>query len=351
MTEEDEFMSSDNDKNNRWSVIKDLVNGAENVILSTHMNPDGDGLGSQLAMAHYLESHGKTATILNPSPVPEDLHFMMEYADFRHYDRDNHKHYLAEANLAIIFDIGDYGRLGYLGEDLLECKMKTISIDHHPHENLNGFSHSVHDVSACATGYLVYDFLKYANGSEQTISETVANGLYVALMTDTGSFRFNNTDARAHEMASDLIRSGVKPYDLYQQVYESMPMEKVKLLGTVLEDIHLSAAGRLAWFTITREMIKDAGASSGHVGGFTDNVRSVKGVEVAVMIHEIADNKTRLNFRSKGKVKIGDLARQFGGGGHPFAAGAVVKQSLVTTREAIIPATVSEIEKQLGKGS
>tara|TARA_B000000460_G_scaffold95123_1_gene66520 strand:- start:205 stop:1239 length:1035 start_codon:yes stop_codon:yes gene_type:complete len=344
-------MSSDNNGNNRWSVIKDLVDGAENVILSTHMNPDGDGLGSQLAMAHYLESQGKTATILNPSPVPEDLHFMMEYADFRHYDRDNHKHYLAQANLAIIFDIGDYGRLGYLGEDLLECKMKTISIDHHPHEDLNGFSHSVHDVSACATGYLVYDFLKYANGSDLNISETVANGLYVALMTDTGSFRFNNTDARAHEMASDLIRSGVKPYDLYQQVYESMPMEKVKLLGTVLEDIHLSAAGRLAWFTITREMIKDAGASSGHVGGFTDNVRSVKGVEVAVMIHEIADNKTRLNFRSKGKVKIDGLARQFGGGGHPFAAGAVVKQSLVTTREAIIPATVSEIEKQLGKGS
>ena len=87
------------------------------------------------------------------------------------------------------------------------------------------------------------------------------------------------------------------------------------------------------------------------MGGFTDNVRSVKGVEVAVMIHEIADNKTRLNFRSKGKVNIRDLARQFGGGGHPFAAGAVVKQSLVTTREAIIPATVSEIEKQLRKRS
>ena len=126
-------MSSNNYKNNRWSAIKDLLDGAENVILSTHMNPDGDGLGSQLAMAHYLESHGKTATILNPSPVPEDLHFMMEYTDFRHYDRENHNNYLARADLAIIFDIGDYGRLGHLGEDLLECKMKTISIDHHPH--------------------------------------------------------------------------------------------------------------------------------------------------------------------------------------------------------------------------
>ena len=344
-------MSSGNNGNNRWSVIKDLLDGAENVILSTHMNPDGDGLGSQLAMAHYLESHGKTATILNPSPVPEDLHFMMEYADFRHYDRENHNNYLAMADLAIILDIGDFGRLGYLGEDLLECKMKTISIDHHPHEEPNGFSHSMHDVSACATGYLIYDFLKFANGSDLNISENVANGLYIALMTDTGSFRFNNTDADAHEMASELIRSGVKPYDLYRQVYESMPIEKVKLLGAVLEDIHLSAAGRLAWFTVTREMIQDAGASSGHVGGFTDTVRSVKGVEVAVMIHEIADNKTRLNFRSKGKVKIGDLARQFGGGGHEFAAGAVVKQTLSTTREAIIPATVSEIEKQLGKGS
>ncbi|HIN61963.1 MAG TPA: bifunctional oligoribonuclease/PAP phosphatase NrnA [Candidatus Marinimicrobia bacterium] len=344
-------MSTEIDKNNRWSAVQEILDGAENIIMSTHMNPDGDGLGSQLAMADYLESKGKKFTILNPSPVPEDLYFLSEYADFRHYDRQTQKHILAAADLAIIFDIGDYNRLGHLGEDLEELGIKLLSIDHHPHQEPNGFSHSVHDVTACATGYLIYDFLKYANGSMETISLEAAEGLYVALMTDTGSFRFNNTDAAAHEMAGELIRFGVRPYELYQQVYESAPMEKVKLLGAVLENIHLSAGGKLAWFIVTREMIKEAGASSTHVGGFTDTVRSVKGVEVAVMLHEIADNKTRLNFRSKGRVKIDDLARQFGGGGHPFAAGAVVRQTMDTTREAIIPATASEIKKQLSEGS
>ena len=338
-------MSTEIDKNNRWSAVQEILDGAENIIMSTHMNPDGDGLGSQLAMADYLESKGKKFNILNPSPVPEDLYFLSEYADFRHYDRQTQKHILAAADLAIIFDIGDYNRLGHLGEDLEELGIKLLSIDHHPHQEPNGFSHSVHDVTACATGYLIYDFLKYANGSMETISLKAAEGLYVALMTDTGSFRFNNTDAAAHEMAGELIRFGVRPYELYQQVYESAPVEKVKLLGAVLENIHLSAGGKLAWFIVTREMIKEAGASSTHVGGFTDTVRSVKGVEVAVMLHEIADNKTRLNFRSKGRVKIDDLARQFGGGGHPFAAGAVVCQTMDTTREAIIPATATEIKK------
>ena len=241
-------MSTEIDKNNRWSAVQEILDGAENIIMSTHMNPDGDGLGSQLAMADYLESKGKKFTILNPSPVPEDLYFLSEYADFHHYDRQTQKHILAAADLAIIFDIGDYYRLGHLGEDLEELCIKLLSIDHHPHKEPNGFSHSVHDVTACATGYLIYDFLKYANGSMETISLEAAEGLYVALMTDTGSFRFNNTDAAAHEMAGELIRFGVRPYELYQQVYESAPVEKMKLLGAVLENIHISAGGKLAWF-------------------------------------------------------------------------------------------------------
>ena len=333
----------------RWSAVKEMLDDANNLILSTHMNPDGDGIGSQLAMAGYLKKHGKKFSIFNPSPVPEDLHFLTEYADFKHYDRPSHKHLLPLADLVVIFDIGEYDRLGYLGEDLKETDLPLLSIDHHPHREPNGFSHAVHDVSACATGYLIYEFLKYANGSAEGLSEGAAKGLYVALMTDTGSFRFNNTDAAAHDMAGELIKMGVKPHELYQKVYESMPMEKVRLLGASLENIRLAGGGRLAWFTITQDMIDEAGASNEHVGGFTDTVRSVKGVEVAVMIHELSERRTRLNFRSKGRVTIDGLAREFGGGGHRFAAGAVVDQPLEIVREAIVPAGVTEIEKQLGE--
>lgn len=342
-------MTNNTNGQERWSYVKAMLDKAQNVILSTHVNPDGDGIGSELALASYLDQQGKKFTILNPSEVPDDIQFLAEYANFHHYDRLSHKHLLPLADLAIILDIGEFDRLGYLGKDLIETGLTTLSIDHHPHKESNGFSYAVHDVSACATGFLIYDFLKYAQDSTDMISIEAAKGLYVALMTDTGSFRFNNTDAAAHDMAGELIRLGVKPYELYQKVYESMPMQKMKLLGAALENIRLAGSGKLAWFTITREMIQDAGASKTHVGGFTDTVRSVKGVEVAIMIHELGDNRTRLNFRSKGRIKIDQLARQFGGGGHQFAAGAVVDQPIDVVREAIIPACVSEIEEQLGE--
>lgn len=336
--------------NERWDPVRKLLDGAQDIILSTHINPDGDGLGSQLAMASYLMSHGKSCEILNPSPIPEDLTFLSDYADFLQYDRVMHKHHLANADLAVIFDIGEFDRLGRLGKDFIECRVKMLSIDHHPPQEPNGFFHSVHDVSACATGYLIYDYLKYVNGSVNDISEAAAKGLYTALMTDTGSFRFNNTSAAAHEMASELIRTGLKPYEIYEQVYESTPLEKVKLMGRALERIRLSAGGKLAWFTVTKEMIEETGASHQQVGGFTDTVRSIKGVEVAIMLHQLTEERTRVNFRSKGRVKIDDLARQFGGGGHPFASGAVVEQPMDITREAIIPAAVNEIQTQLREG-
>ena len=332
---------------NRWSVIKDLIDKAENLILSTHINPDGDGIGSQLAMASYLKKEGKKFTILNPSSVPEDIQFLTDYADFSHYDRSSHKHLLPLADLAIIFDIGEYSRLGYLGEDLLEIDLDIVSIDHHPHKEPNGFSHTVHDISACSTGYLMYDFLKYVYGSAELLSREAAEGLYVALMTDTGSFRFSNTDADSHDMAAALIRLGAQPHELYQKVYESMPIEKIRLLGAALGKIHMAGHGKLAWFVITRDMISETGASKEHVGGFTDIIRSVKGVEVGIMIHELSDNKTRLNFRSKGRIKIDGLARKFGGGGHKFAAGAVVDKPLDIVRESIVTEAVLEIEHQL----
>ncbi|MBF90084.1 MAG: hypothetical protein CMG75_10635 [Candidatus Marinimicrobia bacterium] len=337
-------------ENNRWAIIEDMIGKAENLILSTHINPDGDGIGSQLAMASYLKKLGKKFIILNPSPVSYEIQFLSEYADFLHYDRSTHKYLLPLADLVIVLDIGDYSRLGYLGEDLLEVGLQMVSIDHHPHQEPNKFSYAIHDTSACSTGFLIFDYLKYVYGTTDSLSKEAADGLYVALMTDTGSFRFSNADADSHEMASELIRLGVKPHELYQKVYESLPLEKVKLLALALGTIHMAGHGKLAWFVITEDMIKDAGASKEHVSGFTDTVRSIQGVEVAIMIHELSENKTRLNFRSKGKVKINGLARKFGGGGHQFAAGALVDKPLDIVREAIVAEGVSEIEHQLKKG-
>jgi len=338
----------------RWREVHHLILNAKRIVCSTHVGPDGDGLGSQLAFYHLLKAQKKDCRILNPSPLPEVYRFLSQLAHFEQYDGMYHTSWLRQADLAIIFDSGDYRRLRLLGEDLKKFNIPTLSIDHHPHLNPSGFSYALHDVSACATGYLVYEYIKYAEkhvGSGNGLSIEIAKGLYLAIMTDTGSFRFNNTSAEAHEMAGELIRFGIKPYDVYQQVYESTPVERIHLMAAALKTVHIDGDGQLALFMVTRKMIKEAGAKLEYVTGFTDLVRSIRGVEVAVMFHEIADDRCRVNFRSKGRIQIDELARRLGGGGHPFAAGVTVEKPLEQAMEYVVSAIRQEIKVQLKKAA
>jgi len=246
-------------------------------------------------------------------------------------------------DLAIILDIGDFKRLGELANELLNTENKIISIDHHPHKEEHYFDEFIHDTSVSSTGYLIYEFLNFKN--ELDIES--GNGLYLAIMTDTGSFSYSNTDSKTHSMASHLIELGVDTNDIHKKVYQSVPYEKLKLMGEILQNINFNLNGKLAWFIIDQDILKSSNSNIEHLGGFTDTVRSIKGVEVAIMLHEYSKFKTRINFRSKGNVKIHKLAQRFGGGGHPFASGAMINQSIKIVREAVVSATVSEINKQI----
>ncbi len=337
---------------NRWSDIHQLIQGADRILLSTHVNPDGDGLGSEVALYYWLKKQGKDCRILNPSGLNDEYQQVFDFTKFEEYDRAAHKDWLISVDLAIIFDIGEFNRLQELGEDINELNLTTVSIDHHPHRNPNGFMYTVHDLSASATSYLIYEYMLYAAdqaGEELTLGREEAEGLYVALMTDTGSFHYSNTTPEAHEMAGKLISQGVEPYELYTAIYESSPVERLRLLGAALETIKITADGKLAWFTVTRDMMWRTGAKSEHIGGFTDMVRSVKGAELALMFHEQGDERCRINFRSKGKVKINSLARKLGGGGHEFAAGATIQISLDEAISKIVPQVEAEIKAQLAE--
>lgn len=355
----------------RWKSVDDLIERSRRILCSTHVNADGDGLGSQQAISHFLRDLGKECQILNPSPLPEDYRFMSQYSKFGTYDHRRDADWVRNADLAIIFDIGDFSRLETLGKDLEAFGIPMLSIDHHPHPvseggparhpqrgaggpdglsggiGRDGSIHMVHDVSACATGYLVHEYIKYATrrrGRADGLKTEIATGLYVAVMTDTGSFRFSNTSPEAHEMAGELIRHGVDPSWIYEQVYESGPVERIRLMAAALETVKVDHEVGLAWFTVTREMMDKAGAKPEHAGGFTDTVRSIKGVEVAVMIRELSHEECKMNFRSKGRIRIDDLAREFGGGGHPFAAGATLSLPL----ELAVERVVSTCRKRIG---
>ncbi len=328
-----------------WQQINEMIIASERILLTTHENPDGDGLGSASAMYYHLQEVGKECRIINCSDLPVEYDFLNQNKIFELYDVKEHDEWLEKCDLAIIFDVGDFKRVRGIKDAINRNEIKTINIDHHPHSDDHPFSLNVVDTNAAATGAIVFDYLKMAR--KKPMTKNMCEGLYTAIMTDTGSFRYSNTDAKCHEIAIECLKAGVETSRIYQRVYETKPQGGVRLLARVIDNITFDSGGELAWFWIDQKMLDAADASSKDVDGFTDFVRSIKGVEVAVMVFENGSDTCRLNFRSKGKYAINDVAKYFGGGGHRFAAGAIVKGN----KETIIPLVVTETKASLEEQS
>ncbi|MDP6230525.1 MAG: bifunctional oligoribonuclease/PAP phosphatase NrnA [Candidatus Marinimicrobia bacterium] len=322
-----------------------MIIASERILLTTHENPDGDGLGSASAMYYHLQEVGKECRIINCSDLPVEYDFLNQNIIFELYDVKEHDEWLEKCDLAIIFDVGDFKRVRGIKDAINRNEIKTINIDHHPHSDDHPFSLNVVDTNAAATGAIVFDYLKMAR--KKPMTKNMCEGLYTAIMTDTGSFRYSNTDAKCHEIAIECLKAGVETSRIYQRVYETKPQGGVRLLARVIDNITFDSGGELAWFWIDQKMLDAADASSKDVDGFTDFVRSIKGVEVAVMVFQNGTNSCRINFRSKGKYAINDVAKYFGGGGHRFAAGAIVKGN----KETIIPLVVTETKASLEEQS
>ncbi len=328
-----------------WQQINEMIIVSERILLTTHENPDGDGLGSASAMYYHLQEVGKECRIINCSDLPVEYDFLNQNKIFELYDVKEHDEWLEKCDLAIIFDVGDFKRVRGIKDAINRNEIKTINIDHHPHSDDHPFSLNVVDTNAAATGAIVFDYLKMAR--KKPMTKNMCEGLYTAIMTDTGSFRYSNTDAKCHEIAIECLKAGVETSRIYQRVYETKPQGGVRLLARVIDNITFDSGGELAWFSIDQKMLDAANASSKDVDGFTDFVRSIKGVEVAVMVFQNGTNSCRINFRSKGKYAINDVAKYFGGGGHRFAAGAIVKGN----KETIIPLVVTETKASLEEQS
>jgi phosphoesterase RecJ-like protein len=190
---------------------------------------------------------------------------------------------------------------------------------------------------------MVYDFLKAANVD---LNLAMANGIYTAVMTDTGSFCYSNTNQKCHQIAIECLELGVNTAKIYQRVYESRTPAQVKLLADIINNLDYSNNRELASFTISQEMMNNANANKKDIDGFSDFIRTIRGVEVALMIFENANGTCRINFRSKGKYIINTIAKSLGGGGHKFAAGAVQTGNLVDVANKVLAETHSQLTKQ-----
>jgi len=286
-------------------------------LIACHENPEGDAIGSELALALALRNIGKTATVLNSDPVPAALRFLPG-ADTVRFEEDGSRY-----DVAVIVDCGSPQRTGRVGTELQKCPV-TVNIDHHVTNGRHG-DYCLIDPEAAATGILIYRIL---SAMEVPVDPSIAVNLYVAVLTDTGSFRYSNANPEAFEVAGDMVRRGVDPWSVSEQVYETQSRERIGLLGRVLSTLEFAGNGRVAAITTLRKDLDEFRLTKDSLEGFINYPRSIVGVEVAVAFREEGDGEIRVSLRSKGRVDVSRIASVFDGGGHRNASGCTVRGSL-----------------------
>ncbi|MFQ5889576.1 MAG: bifunctional oligoribonuclease/PAP phosphatase NrnA [Gemmatimonadota bacterium] len=308
------------------------LRAAERVVLTTHVNADGDGAGSETAVAHYVSRQRIRATIVNPTPFPDSFRFLLDRIDAFTPGDEAGRIALREAGLVLVLDTAEPSRLGGI-LPALEGKRVAV-LDHHPPTASQIGDPAVQDPSACATGELVYDLITADGG---TLTEAEARGLYVALVTDTGSFRFSNTSPRTHEIVAELLRAGVDPGEMYRRLFGQVTPGRLRLMQRALSSLHVHPELPLAWIALRESDLRDCGTGTEDMEGIIEYARQIQGVEVAMLVRELPDRRTKVSLRSNGDVDVAHIARSFGGGGHVKAAGLLIALPLTEAVAELLP--------------
>lgn len=312
--------------------IATALEGTGTVAVTTHINADGDAAGSVSAMARLLSQLGLRAVIVNPTPWPGLFAFLKEGLEDR---SAKGAEALRGAGALVSLDVSDVRRLGSLAGAAKALPGPRIVIDHHVPTDEPAGEIVLSDVDACATGELLYDFAAVL-GLE--IDRPVAEALYAAILTDTGGFRYANTTVRAHLVAAQLLERGVDPEAMYRRIYASLAPGRLQLLRDALDTLGVDSEYGLAWVSVTNEAMDRYGVSSDDLDGIVEHPRSIAGTRVALFFRDLGYGKVKVSFRSTGDVDVNQLARQFGGGGHEKASGALIAGTLDDVRDRVVAA-------------
>lgn len=303
------------------------------VALSTHLNADGDGCGSETALARLLSAHGLRPRIVNPTPWPEMFEFLLG-DDVDDQTRRGSKA-LKDIDLLIVLDISDVKRLGVLTESVRALTVPKLVIDHHIDSDEPAGSIVVSDTTACATAELVYDV---AMVMDWPITPAIARSLYTGMLTDTGGFRFSNTSPRCLAIAAQLLACGVDPEDMYTRIYASAPAGRVRLMADVLGTLQVDESVGLSWLSMGPDALEKHVVRAEDLDGIVEHARSIAGTRMALFFRDLGHDKVKVSFRSTGDTDVNAFARQFGGGGHAKAAGALVTGALGEVRDRVVDA-------------
>lgn len=302
---------------NNYSKLKEIILSQNSFLLSTHVNPDADAIGSELAFYQILKKLGKKVRIVNHSATPYNLEFMDEEKIIEKFDEHIHNSLFDEAEVCVILDLNNASRIVKMENGLRAFKGIKICIDHHQ-EPEPVFDLIIGGTEFCATGEIIYSFLKETKLVD--LDYKIAFQLYIAILTDTGSFRFERTTSMVHQIAAELLDLGVDPTKVYDQVYDQFKFGRVKLLGEALSSIELDETKQIAVMIITNKMLIKNGATEADVDGFVNYCLSIQGVKIGILFYQLKDG-LKISFRSKGDINVNKLASEFGGGGHINASG------------------------------
>jgi phosphoesterase RecJ-like protein len=318
--------------------FKSYLENAKRVLLSTHLLPDGDGLGAETALFHYLKRSKKACRVYNPDLLPKRYRFLDPKGTF--LLGPGEVELWDTCDLWVIVDTNDPRRLGKLWNELTFRAKKIVFLDHHPDIlGANEITYPPHatvvsDPTSSSIGELLYhlfDELQFA-----PLNKDIAQGLYVSVMTDTNSFRYARTTPQAHRIAANMIELGVNPEEIYQTIYSSKEVSHLQLLGKMLQEVQIGAGGKLAWFTMTRQLRQKHQASADDTQSFLNLLLLIRDAEVVCFFREEDDNRVRLSMKSKGRIVINRLAMNIGGGGHEFAAGATLEAPLEKSLKKVV---------------
>ncbi|MCE2901192.1 MAG: DHH family phosphoesterase [Gemmatimonas sp.] len=301
------------------------------VALSTHINADGDGCGSESALARLLAQCGIRCRIVNPTPWPTMFAFLLgnDVVDLSAKGAAG----LAGIDALVVLDINDRRRLGQLAEAVRALEVPVSVIDHHlpGDEPVGGLT--IASTRACATGELVYD-IAVTLGLE--ITPAIAQSLYAAILTDTGSFRFSNTSPRAHAIAAALLAAGVNPEEMYRRIYAQVSVGRLRLLREALGSLQTEPELGLSHISVAADVMDRFDVTSEELDGIVEHPRSIAGTRLAVFFRDLGYGKVKVSFRSTGDVNVQQLASRYGGGGHAKASGAMLTGGLEEVQAQVL---------------
>jgi len=318
----------------RLAEIGRALVGHRNIVLTTHVNADGDGAGSEAALAAWLLARGVRPVIVNPTRFPEQFRFLLpEGLPALHSGTAEATAALEAAEAVCVLDTAEPKRIGRVAGAIGERPLYVI--DHHVASEQNFDGLLLQDPTACATGELIHDLLLLHEWPAPW-PQPAREGVYTAVVTDTGSFRYANSSPRAHAIAGALIAQGVDPESMYRRIYGTVPLRRIELLRHALQTLEADPEWPVSWISVDRRIFSEVGANSEDLEGLVEYARSIEGTEVALLFREVPDGSTKISFRSNGAVDVNAIAREFGGGGHVKAAGAIVGQRLGPARERVL---------------